>query len=93
MAIHNSFVNDSFEHLALASQTGPSRHWYLQQGDGHPGFVNDIFERIASSLVGFSHDHILFFRLPRQLSSSLSALEHERPLLRKMSIPWYIANG
>jgi len=53
MAIHNSFVNDIFECIALTPQTGPPRHWYLQQSDGYPSFVNDIFERIASLLVVF----------------------------------------
>jgi hypothetical protein len=32
-------------------------------------FVNDVLERTASSLVGFSYDCILYFCLPRQLPS------------------------
>jgi len=70
----------------LTPQTGPPWHWYLQQSNGHPSFVNDIFEHIALLLVGSSYDHILYFCLPANwLSSWLSALVHEWPHLRKMS--------
>ncbi|KIJ90480.1 hypothetical protein K443DRAFT_544232 [Laccaria amethystina LaAM-08-1] len=66
MAIHNSFVHDIFEHIALTPRTGTPQHWYLQQGDGHP--------------LGPCYTYLRYSRLNKRPEVPLNTLNIANPL-------------